>query len=112
MNEILTLGIGLIMLILILLFETFCLSKIFMNIQHKKLLENNLTNLTSEEFKSLNKRISKNLNFKFDGFEIIYAKDDLTIIKIKENYYQYFNDDFSLAFIFSYETLIKSQIED
>lgn len=110
MPEDIAIGIAVIMLLILLFFETYLLSKIFLYFDHKKLLERNMTDLKFEDLKNLNKQISKNLNFRQDGFKIVYAKERV-VLKIKDNYFEYFKDDYSLCFLCSEETMIKEQIE-
>ena len=98
------------MLLILLFLEIFFLSKLTIFLDHKKLVEREMTNLNFDDFKNLNKQISKNLNFRMDGFKIIYAKEQV-VIKIKDNYFEYFKDDYSLCFLCSEETLIKAQME-
>lgn len=77
--------------------------------EHRMLVLDKKTNLSYEEFKDLNKQIKKNLNLTNFDFKIVLANSKV-VLKIKKNYFEFFQKDNSLAFLFNEEKLIENKL--
>lgn len=107
--EMFWIGFVLAVAIMILFLEIYLVHLIEERYQHRMLVLDKKTNLSYEEFKNLNKQIKKNLNLTNFDFKIVLANSKV-VLKIKKNYFEFFQKDNSLAFLFNEEKLIENKL--